>query len=333
MITTGTVWQVAIDPVTRKLTIYAVTNGSSAGALTNITFTAGNTDEVVITGPNAAITWNTNAAGGGGGAGIDTNTSYTYAAGTTQSFDGVIMSDPGGVRQVVVAMQSPAIDGIPYAWRDGAWYDFGLMGILANNILTSNSIPTLPSQVGAYPNASGVVASNLAYTASTNAAAARMIATNAQAVADAALPKSGGTIGGNINGSGTSSATNFDFVSYTNASTKLILVDSQTTNVLVLTISTVGFAPKSCIVNTYVSSAPVLSFGLVDSGGVQSCVIQKPDGSSSADSSHVSWLPASGATNFLTWTGWTATGATFQRSVSGTPSSSLSVTHQFLFFR
>ncbi len=42
----------------------------------------------------------------------------------------------------------------------------------------------------------GEAASNQAYSASTNVAAARVIATNAQAVADAALPKSGGTMSG-----------------------------------------------------------------------------------------------------------------------------------------
>jgi microcystin-dependent protein len=60
----------------------------------------------------------------------------------------------------------------------------------SNNTLTSNAIPTTAAQVGAYPNDSGAAASNLAYTASTNAEAARVIATNAQAVADAALPAS-----------------------------------------------------------------------------------------------------------------------------------------------
>jgi hypothetical protein len=57
------------------------------------------------------------------------------------------------------------------------------------------AIATNPVQIGttagtAYDGAQGLNASNLAYTASTNAEAARAIATNAQAVADAALPAS-----------------------------------------------------------------------------------------------------------------------------------------------
>lgn len=51
----------------------------------------------------------------------------------------------------------------------------------------------------AYRGDHGTAASNLAYAASTNAEAARVIATNAQTIASAALPKAGGTMTGNIN--------------------------------------------------------------------------------------------------------------------------------------
>jgi hypothetical protein len=50
----------------------------------------------------------------------------------------------------------------------------------------------------AYDGASGAAASDLAYEASTNAEAARQTATNAQAVANAALPKAGGTMTGEL---------------------------------------------------------------------------------------------------------------------------------------
>jgi len=105
-------------------------------------------------------------------------------------------------------MQDPASDGLTYGRKDGAWYDFGLAAILANAasvsgqvavlntnatplqsyLDTSNTVAIILTNYYTLPN--GIVASNLAYTASTNAEAARVIATNA-------LPKSGGTITGN----------------------------------------------------------------------------------------------------------------------------------------
>jgi len=87
----------------------------------------------------------------------------------------------------------------------GAWH-ISLNGVVlwdATNtvpyqdfIAVSNTVADI--QTNYYPLQSGVAASNLAYTASTNAEAARVIATNAQAVADAALPRSGGTMTGGI---------------------------------------------------------------------------------------------------------------------------------------
>lgn len=51
------------------------------GTLTGATIAAGSADAVTVTGPNAAITWNTNAAGGGGTSG-DTNAVWGNITGT-----------------------------------------------------------------------------------------------------------------------------------------------------------------------------------------------------------------------------------------------------------
>jgi len=59
---------------------------------------------------------------------------------------------------------------------------------LESGLSVSNDIATVKTNY--YPLQDGIAASNLAHSASTNAEAARQIATNAQAVADAALPKS-----------------------------------------------------------------------------------------------------------------------------------------------
>jgi len=63
-----------------------------------------------------------------------------------------------------------------------------------NLVLTNNAglltVAEKAIATNAYPNANGIASSNLAYTASTNAEAARVIATNAQQVASNALPKS-----------------------------------------------------------------------------------------------------------------------------------------------
>ena len=58
------------------------------GTVTGGTVTAGAADTFVVTGPNAAITWNTNAAGGGGGAGTLTN--------IISSDSSVAVVNPGG---------------------------------------------------------------------------------------------------------------------------------------------------------------------------------------------------------------------------------------------
>jgi microcystin-dependent protein len=65
---------------------------------------------------------------------------------------------------------------------------------LQSGLNISNRVVVL--ETNTFPLQSGIAASNLAYVASTNAEAARVIATNAQTVANAALPKAGGTMSG-----------------------------------------------------------------------------------------------------------------------------------------
>ena len=59
----------------------ALTNETYLGTITGATIAAGSADTVTITGPNAAIVWNTNAASGGGTSG-DTNAVWGNISGT-----------------------------------------------------------------------------------------------------------------------------------------------------------------------------------------------------------------------------------------------------------
>jgi hypothetical protein len=59
--------QVGAVPTNDAKYLAALTNETYLGTITGATIAAGSSDSVVITGPNAAFTWNTNAAGGGGG--------------------------------------------------------------------------------------------------------------------------------------------------------------------------------------------------------------------------------------------------------------------------
>jgi len=59
----------------------ALTNETYLGTITGATITAGSADSITVTGPNAAITWNTNAVAGGGTSG-DTNVVWGNITGT-----------------------------------------------------------------------------------------------------------------------------------------------------------------------------------------------------------------------------------------------------------
>jgi hypothetical protein len=146
------------------------------GTITGATVSESTNASSVITN-GGVLEFNIRTNTGGTGTGLDTNASYTFATGTTQSLDVLLLSDTGGVRQAVTAMQDPASDDTPYGRSNGAW--------------AALSIPVIGTDAGqAYDGANGVASSNLAYTASTNAEAARQIATNTEATANAALPKS-----------------------------------------------------------------------------------------------------------------------------------------------
>jgi len=106
--------------------------------------------------------------------GLGTNAFYPYSA------------NPAGY---LTSMTLGITSGSAYDGAQGNYVSNLATMANANNILTSNAIPTTAAQVQAYPNPSGIAASNLAYTAGTNAEAARVIGTNALAKADAALPK------------------------------------------------------------------------------------------------------------------------------------------------
>jgi hypothetical protein len=314
-----------------------LTNETYLGTITGATIAAGSSDSVVVTGPNAAITWNTNAAGGGVGnvaywSGYAAtqmlyrmmvdglNTSYcgdrfvAYASNTNVLYDATnrimwardtdVLGDDYNyfdttnlVAELVYAGYSDwrlptreevtnvmewcelhpfvNLDKYKQYWMqryDGTYYVYewtlaGLIRIVPihpndiTNTLTSvhvvRDVPEIQEFFGvdndgvfkaraglfladlitpalelggerrtnwpaiinlgvgsadSYRGDWGAGASNLAYSASTNAEAARVIATNAQAVANDALPKSGGTMSGTIN-AGAQSITNATNVS------------------------------------------------------------------------------------------------------------------------
>jgi len=123
------------------------------GYLTNETYLGTITGGTVVTGATAGVTTNGGVLAftvpSGGGAGIDTNTSYIYANGTTQSVDSAIVrsklymtnSASTNIPAEVLPMSDPAFDGLRYVRKNGAWVDSGLLAIEgATNALNANKL-------------------------------------------------------------------------------------------------------------------------------------------------------------------------------------------------
>jgi len=218
------------------------------GTITGATIAASSSDSVVVTGPNAVITWNTNAAGGGGGAGTITNiissdgsvsisesggpqpdlsviglshtnltgwnddTNYLHLSqsekdNATNYFvaeftGGLQATEEGGTATVSAAFGTTA--GTVYDGAQGNSVS-GQVAVITTNYTPLPSFNSVSGDVAIiktnyYSLPNGTSASNLAYSASTNAEAARQIATNAQETANAALPKVGGILSGSVTG-------------------------------------------------------------------------------------------------------------------------------------
>jgi len=219
------------------------------------------------------------------------------------------------------------------------------------------AIPTLGTGAGqAFPGPSGLSASNLAHSADTNAETARRIATNALGVANAALPASGGTMGGNINMGGNTisggvvivsrlqisggSPTNGTRLMGTNTlgeatwkipQVKQYILTTRTTNNANVTVSGIGFRPRWAEVRAYVNNSVVGSIGSVASDGSQSCLVTYNSPllwSGTTDQCAV--LVFTGFSWSLTWSGWTDDGATFSQAKATSPTNDVIV--QMMFF-
>jgi hypothetical protein len=250
-----------------------LTNETYLGTITGATIAAGSSDSVVVTGPNAAITWNTNAAyyvdtdtgatniaagasdsytpatrtltwntnaAGGGGVSGTTNqimdvdgvlytitnapsagyilefnpansTAWFVAKSSAGTYDHTALTNHNGtadIQHLTAAEKATATNtfvlvvtnGIQATEADGTAtvsavfgttantvYD-GAQGAAASNlayIASTNAEAARVIATNKYPNASGIASSNLAYSASTNAEAARVLAAAALPTNDA----------------------------------------------------------------------------------------------------------------------------------------------------
>ena len=142
IITTGTVWQVTLDPVTRKLSIYAVTNaitGGSTSGVSSISLTGAVSGVITFLGPGVTQTNNTFNFSGGGTPGSNGTTGEAASIGVAWASNGV----PGSAVVVTnVGTSSNALFGfiIPAGWNgtngmDGAATLYRYFSDTASNVL------------------------------------------------------------------------------------------------------------------------------------------------------------------------------------------------------
>jgi len=181
--------------------------------------------------------------------------------------------------------------------------------------------PTITLSPATLPN--GTAASNLAYAASTNAEAARVIATNAleksatNALAVTALQV---TSGSPTKGAVLQATNNFGQATWARKLTKHYTFTTQTTNTANVTVTGIGFRPAGLQANAsaYIATPThAYSVGFVDGAGSQSVIYSY---SGTADSSVVDICAAIYPSTLawkLTWTAWTDDGATFTQTSDG----------------
>ena len=172
----------------------------------------------------------------------------------------------------------------------------------------------------AYPGDAGASVSNTA------AAALPKTFTNAAAVTTMKITGGTPAVGAvwtctNVNGSG----------ELIHASTKMVLVTSQTTNTSTLTVTGAGFTPRGCSIDAVVRQIDVASWGCVGTDGSQYCVYKEEAGGYIRNA-NAAYLVLSGGSLTTSWTEWTTDGATFSRTKTSSPADK-AVYYLFHFYR
>jgi hypothetical protein len=130
--------------------------------------------------------------------------------------------------------------------------------------------------------------------------------------------------------------TNVDYVSTTGATTKVVYQEfsNGSTNTTPFSITGVGFRPKGASVYAALDSSvnKASGFGVVDSAGTASCLVN--DGSSAwgRSASFIYLGTSAGQNHKVDWSSWDADGATFTRSKSASMVTN-DVKYIFQFFR
>lgn len=300
--------------------------GGGAGTITGGTVTAGATDTFVVTGPNAAITWNTNAAGGTGSGLPDIN----YEGDTTTITGRVYQQISDGTWQSAVHTNEDLCNkyiGISLGTNSTSDGMVVLGAItVTNEDLSVGSNVYVGATAGFWtqtvPTNDGYIVRAIGYATDTNEIyvtpnpiwleVGDQIDTNDLKVTK--LTVTGGATNGavwvctNANGSGT----------VKRKVTKKYSRLGSTTNTTPLVISGIGFRPSGVTVYSTGGANWGYGFWTIDSSGASSAIYYNVDGSSTWGG-NLRLYTATDKYQEFQFVEFTDDGASFTRSTSGSP--------------
>lgn len=320
--------------------VASVTNKQAATIVTN-------SDRVFLTGAEAAIATNTSANA------IVTNANRVFLT-AAESAIATNVSDASGwsaypATQTInfgdnVVSGVEEIVGTAIPLHDLEVGSTNSVSVTANGNVNFTAVTsvnfnvgslTAPTVVANYYSTyikENVVVSNIGFVANGPATTAALTVTNGLTLAT-----------GNMNAGGRA-ITNADYVQTTGTTTKAITVScpNGTTNAGNLAVTGVGFIPKGATVLAAGVEIPGIegspfSSAVVDSAGndygiCTYCAAASQGMYSFNGSAKIYWLSGVDSYNLLDWVSWDADGATFSRTVSGTPTTN-TIVYQFLFYR